>query len=114
MMDSALRAREETNMSNFLKDLKEAIGEEVVEAVVFTSLLDQSYLDKTPEPRNAGIETDKIYSWEEAQPLLDYEYDAGYGGSDCHFVNIWTPTRVIYIHEYDGATWPEFVPRNPK
>lgn len=100
-------------MNNFLKDLKETIGDETVEAVVFTSLLDQPYFDKTPVARNIGIVVGKIYSWEEAQPLLDYEYDAGYGGADCHFVNIWTPTRVIYIHEYDGATWPEAVPRNP-
>jgi len=103
-------------MSNFLEDLKETIGYEPVEAVVFTALLDDLYLrgrEKSVDPRNTGIEINKVYSWEEAQPLLNYDYNAGYGDSDCHFVNIWTPTRIIYIHEYDGATWPEFVPRNP-
>ena len=101
--------------SNFLKDLENCIGDEVVEAVVFTNLLDDIGWGslRTPEPRNAGIVVDKRYSWEEAKPLLDYNYYHGYGSMDCHDINIWTPTRVIYIHEYDGSTCPEFVPRNP-
>ena len=99
--------------SNFLKDLENCIGDEVVEAVVFTDLIDTYGWPPIPEPRNAGIVVGKRYSWEEAKPLLDYPYYRGYGSMDCHSVNIWTSTRVIYIHEYDGSTWPESVPRNP-
>jgi hypothetical protein len=32
---------------------------------------------------------------------------------DCHNGFVWTPTRVISVHEYDGATWLISVPRNP-
>lgn len=98
-------------MNNFLADLVECIGDEPVEAVVFNGPLYSWRSD--PDPRDAGIDFERVYSWKEAQPLLNYEYDAGYGGADCHFVNIWTPTRVIYIHEYDGSTTPSSEPRNP-
>jgi hypothetical protein len=99
--------------SNFLKDLEEVIGEETVEAVVFTSLMDTQGWPPNPEPRNAGIIAGKRYTWEEAKPLLDYSYYCGHGPMDCHEVNIWTSTRVIYTHEYDGSTWPDSAPRNP-
>src|SRR6185437_5638479 len=55
----------------------------------------------------------KVVSWEQARPFLDYEYDSGFGGQDCHSVTIWTPTRVIFVHEYDGATGLTWVPRHP-
>lgn len=100
-------------MSNFLKDLKDCIGGEIVEAVVFPSLMDSWRIAPDSDPRNKGIVVDKVYSWKEAQPLLDYEYDSGFGSADCHFVNIYTDKSVIYIHEYDGSTTPHSVPRNP-
>lgn len=54
----------------------------------------------------------KAVSWEELRPHLDYEYDRGYGGQDCHDVYIWTEDRVYFVWEYDGATWLQSVPRN--
>lgn len=44
---------------------------------------------------------------------LDYSYDGGFGGADCHPVRAWTPNRVIFVHEYDGSTCVVWVPRNP-
>ena len=86
----------------FAEELEALIGNELVEGVEL--LTGRGYNEKCP----TGILT-----WEEARPHLDYEYDSGFGSQDCHNIYIWTPTRVIYIHEYDGSTWPEAVPRNP-
>jgi hypothetical protein len=51
--------------------------------------------------------------WERAKPVLSYSYDTGYGGQDCHDFWAWTPTRVLFVHEYDGATSIASAPRNP-
>ena len=45
--------------------------------------------------------------------LLNYNYDNDYGTQDCHNIYIWTKDKVYYVHEYDGATWLEYVDRNP-
>ena len=51
--------------------------------------------------------------WPVAMPFLDYEYDDGFGGQDCHDIWGWTETRVLFVHEYDGATSVASAPRNP-
>lgn len=55
----------------------------------------------------------KVLSWAEARPILDYEYDNGFGGAECHAVYAWTETQVLLIHEYDGATDVGWLPRHP-
>lgn len=55
----------------------------------------------------------KLLPWTEARLILDYEYDNGHGGADCHTVFAWTETKVLTITEYDGATGPTWFPRNP-
>jgi hypothetical protein len=52
-------------------------------------------------------------TWEKARPLLDYEYDHGYGGNDCHPIYAWTASWIIFIHECDGSTDVGAFPRNP-
>ena len=101
--------------SNFLEDLLQALKENNegpvdVERVVVTDLLDDYGRN---EPRNEGIEAGRPYSWDEIFPRFDYPYDAGYGSADCHFIHMWTADRVYYIHEYDGSTYVESLPRNP-
>lgn len=49
----------------------------------------------------------------DAAPLLDYAYDDGFGVQDCHDIYAWTENLVLYVHEYDGATSVESVPRHP-
>lgn len=62
----------------------------------------------------SGKETiPNLMTWKRAAPLLDYDFDDGYGGADCHPVYVWTETQVICVHEYDGATWLVSIPRNP-
>ncbi len=102
-------------MRNFLKDIQDTLENQTVEAVQFITLLDDVgwFKNATSDPRNNNIILGKLYTWEEAKPLLDYEYNAGYGGMDCHGIYIWTPQSVLIIHEYDGSTWPELIPRHP-
>lgn len=54
-----------------------------------------------------------VLSWEDAKPHLSYTFDNGFGGADCHPVYAWTKSWVIFINEYDGATGPGRIPRNP-
>ena len=52
-------------------------------------------------------------TWDVARPLLDYPYDPGFGGADCHAIWAWTPRWVLFVAEYDGSTRVVRVPRNP-
>ena len=100
------------DISNFLADILAEAEEETIECVVFTEAAIQDYSDI--DTRNIPEElVGKPLTLEEATPLLDYKYDAGYGGKDCHYVNVWTATRVFYIEEYDGSTVVTWQPRNP-
>lgn len=52
-------------------------------------------------------------TWAEARPMLDYDFNCGYGSGQCHSVIIWTGSRILFIHEYDGSTSLHWQPRNP-
>lgn len=98
-------------MPNFKEDLLEVIRDEAVVGVQIRGSrggCNWSSRDAIDHPFG-----DNVVPWEEAAQYLDYEYDSGYGGQDCHDVYIWTPTRVISVWEYDGSTWPYSIPRNP-
>lgn len=56
----------------------------------------------------------RLMSWAEARRELNYNYDAGYGGQDCHDIYVWTSDRIYSIHEYDGSTCIISVPRHPE
>lgn len=106
-------------MANFKQDILEAINGEEVETILIPAPLDTIEWGSLaqPDPRDIPIKAANAYnrflSLEEALPLLDYEYDDGYGGMDCHDVVIWTKTQVFYIHEYDGSTCFHSQFRNP-
>lgn len=97
-------------MSTFAEDIEEAAGKEPILAIRI-------------ESRDRGwsfdaVELDESYvgtplTWDTARPLLDYEYDTGYGGQDCHDFTAWTASRVLFVHEYDGSTYVRTVDRNP-
>jgi hypothetical protein len=55
----------------------------------------------------------KLLSWEQAQPLLRYEFHNGYGAPGCNAIYAWTEDYVIAISQYDGSTSAFRVPRNP-
>lgn len=54
-----------------------------------------------------------VQAWTVASKTLDYEYDSGFGGADCHAVVAWGDLCVYFVHEYDGATSIASVPRSP-
>jgi hypothetical protein len=97
-------------VANFLKDIEEHLAGESVEAVVVDPL---DRWSSHRQARDAGITFGVPVPWEQAKGWFDYEYDDGYGGSDCHPVYIWTATRVLFVVEYDGATSMASVPRCP-
>lgn len=97
-------------MSTFADDIEEAVGQEVIEAiVVYSDTWDDSPINERSPDARYGV----AVGWDEAKPWLSYDFDRGYGGQDCHNVHIWTATRVFYVEEYDGATGLASVPRNP-
>jgi hypothetical protein len=56
---------------------------------------------------------DRLYTWPEARPFLNKEYDSGYGSPGCPEFTAWTENRVIFVDQYDGATSVQWVPRHP-
>ena len=90
----------------FADDIEEAAGGEPIEAIVIANYPWRPHVI----PEN---QTNTVLSWEEARPLLDYLYDRGFGLSDCNAIYAWTPTRVLFVHEYDGATGVHWLPRSP-
>lgn len=94
--------------TTFAEDIELAAGDEPIISISVGPTRRWTWAD---EPDHAlGAEP---VSWAEARPVLDYLFDAGYGGQDCHDIWAWTPTRVLFVHEYDGATCVASAPRNP-
>jgi hypothetical protein len=101
------------SVTTFAEDIEEAVGGDacnILACVIGT--VGFSYYDDDPE-KGAPVRRGVLLSWDEARPMLDYKFDAGFGGQDCHNVWVWTPDRVLFVAEYDGATSVEGVPRNP-
>lgn len=45
--------------------------------------------------------------------ILNYKFDDGYGSPDAPPIIAYSRDYIIYIHEYDGAEWPVWLPRFP-
>lgn len=98
-------------MRTFAEDIEHAAGGEPILSAVIAPF--GGWYGDGPCPRDVGVPLKKVVPWSEARPFLDYQYDTGFGGADCHPVYAWTPTRVLFVHEYDGSTGVVSVPRNP-
>ena len=61
------------------------------------------------------LKNKKIFTkqFNRAKKLLDYDFDAGYGGSNGPRFTAWTKDKVYFPGVYDGSEWIESVPRNP-
>jgi len=97
---------------SFKQDILDAAkGEKIVGVVIGEMGWGDYYKEIVPmydqQPKG------KLLSWEEAAPLLDYEYDTGYGAPECNAIYVWTESRVLFVTQYDGATCIDYVPRNP-
>lgn len=55
-----------------------------------------------------------VEPWEIAGEKINYSYNNGYGGADCHAVIAWGDRFVYYVAEYDGSTYIKRSPRNPE
>jgi hypothetical protein len=97
-------------MTTFAEDIEKAAGGESIEGIVI-SLMGWDEDDR--QPRDKGVPVGRVVTWTEVRRFLDYEYDSGFGGADCHAVYVWTATRVLFVHEYDGSTGMSSVPRHP-
>ena len=95
-------------MANIAKWIEEIAGGEPV----ISAVLGKHYNHRCGQEYTAHA-VGKVMPWSEAKAILDYEYDNGYGGADCHPVFAWTETKIITVTEYDGATGPTWFPRNP-
>ena len=92
-------------MANLAKKFEEAAkGEKIIGCVV--GKFDGGGYRKDALPLS-------VLNWLEARNKLDYEYDSGYGGADCHAVYAWTKNYVLFVSIYDGATEVEALPRDP-
>ena len=98
-------------MTTFAEDIEEAANGQSIEAIVIGPFgwSDDMDDDERPEATKRGV----VLTWAEARPMLDYSYDSGCGAAGCDAIWAWTPTEVLFVHEYDGATGLRGVPRNP-
>lgn len=98
---------------SFADDIERAAGGEAIEAIVIGPFgWGGSYAEDRitrPAPARRG----ELLSWEHARPMLDYEYDPGFGAAECDAIYAWTSTRVLHVNEYDGATGVVAIPRHP-
>lgn len=95
---------------NFAKTIEERAG-----GPILGITLDPESVSWRDDERWAPLKpyAGRLLSWAEARPLLDHEWDSGFGGQDCPDFTAWTADRVLSIHEYDGSTSIIWVPRNP-
>jgi len=101
-------------MSNLKQWVLRAANGENIEAIVLGK--PRKRVDQPANvPWNDWDETklNKVLSWEEAEPLIDYNFDSSYGTPGCHAVTAWTKNRIIFVSQYNGATSIESAPRNP-
>lgn len=113
-----MRAQEKTTLANWIKEMAEG---EAVEAVVigrmgWASAFDGDEADDYNHESVPGyLEMPKnvVVRWSQARVLLDYEFNSGFGAPGCQSVYAWTKSWVIGVSQYDGATAPFRIPRNP-
>ncbi len=97
------------NLKKTFEEAAEANADRLISAVIG---MDDRAEYGTPEREAATIR--QVEPWAEASKKIDYEYHDGFGGADCHAVIAWGERFVYFVHEYDGATGIQFVPRNPE
>ena len=82
-------------MSNFKHDILCEAGAEPIEAIVIGEMGWESY-NEEGKPDWSNV-MGKAISWDEAAPLLDYEYDTGFGAPECQAITAWTRSCVLFV-----------------
>jgi hypothetical protein len=94
--------------TTFAEDIENAVGDEPILGVVIGASRTGYSWDDDESTHKANV----VLTWDEARPTLDYTYHRGYGGANCHPVTVWTETKVLFVHEYDGSTGLHYLPRH--
>ena len=103
-------------MPNFAQEIEAAVAREgeSIEAICVSGMRGSYDYGDSDAANLVPLELRNIpVKWEEVREFLDYEYNNGYGGADCHRVYVWTNSSIIVVSEYDGATGLQSFPRNP-
>ena len=101
-------------MANLRKELEEGLDEgERIEAVVIGEH-DSDPNKYNDGPKREADKLNRVLTWEEAAPILDEEYDDGYGSAECWPFYAWSNTHIYFVREYDGSTSISAIPRNPR
>jgi hypothetical protein len=95
------------NIARWLQEAVEKYGEPLESVVV--GIHDDLEFGTDPALPDENI----VLAPDVALAKLNVEYSAGYGGAECFPVYAWTKSRVFFIHEYDGSTSLNWVPRHP-
>ncbi len=95
-------------MARLTEWIEEMADGETIEAVVIgPPSWGQDARDQPPYTQNV------VLDWEQARPLLEREFDDGFGSPKCPAVAAWTRSWVIAVSTYDGSTGPFRLPRHP-
>lgn len=97
----------------FADDIEAAANGEAIDAVVLSGSPRYEPYGPIDARRKAPVKVGVRLSWQEARPMLDYEYNDDFGTQDCDSIYAWTASRVMYVQEYDGSTTVMWLPRNP-
>ncbi len=103
-------------MSNLKEWILKVANGEPIEAIVIGKPVQASLVTPPadiPWAHQDESNFNRVLSWHEAEPLIDYPFDSSYGLPRCHAVTAWTKSRVIFVSQYNGATSIEYAPRNP-
>lgn len=94
------------NLRKWLEEYEAEFGEPIEAMVVGMHY-------SSPWDCAAAPDENVVLSREAGLAKIDQEYSNGFGGADCFPLYAWTKSRVCFVHEYDGATGINWVPRNP-
>ena len=104
--------------------LKEAAGE-AIEGVVIGDVgalshddVDEFADDDEDElplrlPSGEVIPKHSLVEWSDAEQVLSYVFNLGFGARRCHAITAWCATKVIFLSTYDGSITIRSVPRHP-
>ena len=93
----------------FASEIEEAAGNEAIIGIVVGEFGEYRDWNESRKFDKAG----QVVTWAEAREFLDYEYDDGYGGLDCHVITAWTENWVLIVEENDGSSYVGKIHRNP-
>lgn len=99
-------------MGNLKEWILELANGEMIEGVVIGGMGWEDYGSEAV-PQYALQVHGKVLPWDAAGPMLDYDFDAGYGAPGCNAVTVWTRSWVMAVSQYDGSTHLFRLPRHP-